>query len=167
MPITVTARRKVIACRKFCLSRYQPSECLLKADRAGDLTFYRSAMPKTRRLIADLCSVPRYDPPRIEIRNPWKVEEGATRLILVLSRKLARVGATLAPNGLPGEPGKPFPRDDQPSRRTDGRRHLMKCRMRIAPSSPVALAPTYGPLAAAAWPPFEALAPAFGTKLRH
>lgn len=96
MPITVTARRKVIACREFCLSRYQPSECLLKTDRclqktdrAGDLTFYRSAMPKTRPALADLRSVPRYDPQRIEIRNPWKAEEGATRLISVLSWKLA------------------------------------------------------------------------------
>jgi len=48
MPITVTARRKVIACCEFCLSGYQPSAHLLSADRLPDPRHYRSALPKTR-----------------------------------------------------------------------------------------------------------------------
>lgn len=39
-------------------------------------------MPKAPPPLADIRSVPRYDPVRSVIRDPWNAEEGATWLIL-------------------------------------------------------------------------------------
>jgi len=143
MPIAVAARRKVIASRKFCLSRYEPSEYLQSVERS-----------RIRPLIVRLCLKPsrgsriwrsasQYDPVRSEINCRRKAKEGATRLSLVAVTETCRDGVVFAPNGLPGEEGKPFPRVDRvrPEERLDDV-PAMKYRMCMAPSSPIALAPS-------------------------
>lgn len=115
MPITVTARRKVIACRKFCLSRYQPSEYLLIVGRVSDPTFIVRLCLKADPNSQEKCSVPRYDPVRSVIRCQQKTSEGTTRLILVAVRETFTARVTLAPNGVAGEAAKPFPGGDRSS----------------------------------------------------